>query len=72
MEDFDSAKRVIHIRTSKNETSKRVIPLKHSVFEAVERTPKQAPQARSDEAGEQVGIPRGALSAMPRVCLACV
>jgi integrase len=35
--DFDANKRVVHIRTSKNETSKRVIPLNDSAFEAVVR-----------------------------------
>lgn len=35
--DFDREKRVIHVRTSKNETSKRVIPLNDSAFKAVER-----------------------------------
>jgi integrase len=35
--DFDPKERVIHIRTSKNETSKRVIPLNESAFEAVQR-----------------------------------
>ena len=40
--DFDRAKRVVHIRTSKNETSKRVIPLNDSAFEAIERMVKRA------------------------------
>jgi integrase len=35
--DFDAEKRVIHIRTSKNQTSKRVIPLNDSAFSAVQR-----------------------------------
>jgi integrase len=35
--DFDPKERVIHIRTSKNETSKRIIPLNESAFEAVQR-----------------------------------
>ena len=35
--DFDADKRVVHIRASKNETSKRVIPLNEPAFEAVER-----------------------------------
>ena len=39
-------KRVIHIRTSKNETSKRVIPLNDSAFDAVQRM-----VARADELG---------------------
>ena len=40
--DFDADKRVVHIRASKNETSKRVIPLNEPAFEAVERMPKRA------------------------------
>ena len=40
--DFDLVKRVIHVRTSKNETSKRVIPLNDSAFAAVERMVKRA------------------------------
>jgi integrase len=40
--DFDREKRTIHIRTSKNETSKRVIPLNDSAFDAVERMLKRA------------------------------
>lgn len=35
--DFSHEKRTIHIRTSKNETSKRVIPLNDSAFAAVTR-----------------------------------
>ena len=35
--DFDAEKRVVHIRASKNETSKRVIPLNDSAFDAVQR-----------------------------------
>jgi integrase len=35
--DFDPRKSVVHIRTSKNETSKRVIPLNDSAREAVQR-----------------------------------
>ncbi len=39
--DFDPEKRILHIRTSKNETSKRVIPLNDSAFEAVQRMCKR-------------------------------
>ena len=35
--DFDPENRIVHIRTSKNEMSKRVIPLNDSAFEEVER-----------------------------------
>ena len=38
--DFDAEKRLIHIRTSKNQTSKRVIPLNDSAFDAVQRMVK--------------------------------
>jgi integrase len=40
--DFDAEKRIVHIRTSKNETSKRVIPLNDSAFEAVQRMARRA------------------------------
>ena len=40
--DFDAAKRVVHIRASKNETSKRVIPLNDSAFDAVQRMMRRA------------------------------
>ena len=40
--DFDIEKRVVRIRTSKNETSKRVIPLNDSAFEAIARIIKRA------------------------------
>ncbi len=40
--DFDAERRLVHIRTSKNETSKRVIPLNDSAFEAIERMVKRA------------------------------
>ena len=40
--DFDAEKRLVHIRTSKNETSKRVIPLNDSAFEAVQRMVRRA------------------------------
>lgn len=40
--DFNAEKRVVHIRTSKNETSKRVIPLNASAFDAVVRMVKRA------------------------------
>jgi integrase len=40
--DFHDAKRVVHIRTSKNETNKRVIPLNDSAFDAVERMVRRA------------------------------
>jgi integrase len=40
--DFDAQKRIVHIRTSKNETSKRVIPLNDSAFEAVQRMVRRA------------------------------
>lgn len=40
--DFDAEKRIVHIRTSKNETSKRVIPLNDSAFEAVQRMVRRA------------------------------
>jgi integrase len=35
--DVDLEKRVVRIRTSKNETSKRIIPLNESAFDAVQR-----------------------------------
>jgi hypothetical protein len=35
--DFGAEKRVVHVRASKNETSKRVIPLNDSAFDAVQR-----------------------------------
>ena len=40
--DFDADKRVVHIRTSKNETSKRVIPLNDSALGAVQRMVRRA------------------------------
>lgn len=40
--DFDAEKRMVHIRTSKNETSKRVIPLNDSAFDAVQRMVRRA------------------------------
>jgi integrase len=40
--DFDPEKRLIHIRTSKNQTSKRVIPLNDSALDAVQRMVKRA------------------------------
>jgi integrase len=40
--DFDAEKRVVHIRASKNETSKRVIPLNDSAFDAVQRIVRRA------------------------------
>jgi integrase len=40
--DFDAEKRVVHIRASKNETSKRVIPLNDSAFDAVQRMVRRA------------------------------
>ena len=40
--DFDPEKRLIHIRTSKNQTSKRVIPLNDSAFDAVQRMVKRS------------------------------
>jgi hypothetical protein len=40
--DFDTEKRVVHIRASKNETSKRVIPLNDSAFDAVQRMVERA------------------------------
>ena len=40
--DFDAEKRIVHIRTSKNETSKRVIPLNDSAFDAVQRMVRRA------------------------------
>ncbi len=40
--DFDAEKRVVHIRASKNETSKRVIPLNDSAFDAVRRMVRRA------------------------------
>jgi integrase len=39
---LDAAKRVIHIRTSKNQTSKRVIPLNDPAFDAVQRMVKRS------------------------------
>lgn len=39
---FDAGKRVVRIRTSRNETSKRVIPLNDSAFDAVLRMVKRA------------------------------
>jgi integrase len=35
--DVDLEKRIVRIRTSKNETSKRIIPLNDSAFEAIQR-----------------------------------
>lgn len=40
--DFDPENRIVHIRTSKNEMSKRVIPLNDSAFEEVERMIRRA------------------------------
>ncbi len=40
--DFDAEKRILHIRTSKNETSTRVIPLNESAFDAVTRMVRRA------------------------------
>lgn len=40
--DFDAEKRLVHIRTSKNQTSKRVIPLNDSAFDAVQRMVKRS------------------------------
>ena len=40
--DLDAETRVVHIRASKNETSKRVIPLDDSAFDAVQRMVKRA------------------------------
>jgi len=44
--DFDRESRLIHIRESKNETSKRVIPLNQPAFDAVVRQ-----VARADKLG---------------------
>ena len=40
--DFDPERRTVHIRTTKNETSKRVIPLNNSAFDALQRMVKRA------------------------------
>ena len=40
--DFDPENRIVHIRTSKNGMSKRVIPLNDSAFEEVERMIRRA------------------------------
>jgi hypothetical protein len=50
--DFDQQKRVIHIRSSKNETSKRVIPLNDSALEAVLRRMTCLPRAELQTTGD--------------------
>ena len=40
--EFDAEKRVVYTRSSTNETSKRVIPLNDSAFDAVQRTVRRA------------------------------
>jgi hypothetical protein len=39
--DFDPENRIVHIRTSKNEMSKRVIPLNDAAFEVKTRSPRR-------------------------------